>query len=47
VLDDGSGMSGENLRGEVLESWRLSWAAAIAGKVSLLEMDKEGAIIRM
>lgn len=45
VLDDRSGMSGKVCGEEVLESWTLSWAAAIAGELSLLVMDKEGAII--
>ena len=30
---------------KVLGSWTLSWAAAIVGELSLLEMYKEGAII--
>lgn len=45
VLDVGSGMSGEVCGEEVLEAWTLSWAAAIAGELSLLAMDKEGTII--
>lgn len=41
-------MSGETTlwAGKGLESWILSWAAAIAGEPSLLKMDKEGEIIR-
>jgi hypothetical protein len=44
VLDEGVGCLGKVCGEEVLESWTLSWAAAIAGELSLLEINKEGAV---
>lgn len=40
----GVGCLGKVCGEEVLESWTWSWAAAIAGELSLLGLNKEGAV---